>query len=40
MAARLTVRQYRELERGERLPDFETCDRIDRLFGWPRSFVK
>jgi hypothetical protein len=35
----MTVREYRELEAGERVPDFDTCDRIDRLFGWPRSFV-
>jgi hypothetical protein len=35
----MTVREYRELEAGERAPDFDTCDRIDRIFGWPGSFV-
>jgi hypothetical protein len=35
----LTVRQYRELEAGELLPKWEVFDRIDRLFGWPRSFA-
>jgi hypothetical protein len=32
MVAGMTLRKYRELEAGERLPDFETCDRIDELF--------
>lgn len=27
----MTVREYRELEAGEQAPDFDTCDRIDRL---------
>jgi hypothetical protein len=27
----VSVREHRELEAGERLPDFETVDRIDRL---------
>jgi hypothetical protein len=36
----VSVRQYHELEAGERLPDFETVDRIDRFFGWPRSFAR
>jgi hypothetical protein len=35
----MTVREYRELEAGDRLPDFDTVDRIDRLFGWPRSVL-
>lgn len=26
------------LEGGEQWPDWETYDRIERLFGWPRSF--
>jgi hypothetical protein len=37
--ARLTVREYRELEAGELLPSWEIVDRIERLFGWPRSFA-
>jgi hypothetical protein len=28
-------RKYRELEAGERLPSFDTHDRICKLFGWP-----
>jgi hypothetical protein len=28
----MTVREYRKLEAGERLPDFDTCDRIDPLW--------
>ena len=41
-AARLigmTVREYRELEAGERTPTFETWDRICKLYGWPQTFV-
>jgi hypothetical protein len=26
------------LEAGERWPDWETFDRIERLFGWPQTF--
>jgi transcriptional regulator with XRE-family HTH domain len=29
---------YRALEAAERRPDWETFDRIERLFGWPRTF--
>jgi hypothetical protein len=36
---RLTVREYRELEGGERWPDFVTWDRICKLYGWPQTFV-
>jgi transcriptional regulator with XRE-family HTH domain len=35
----VSVREYRELEAGERVPSWETCDRIAAAFGWPRSFV-
>jgi hypothetical protein len=49
-AARFTVGQvvwrigvkpqdYRELEAGKRSPDFETWDRICKLYGWPQTFV-
>ena len=34
----LSVREYRELETGDRPPSFETWDRICKLYGWPRSF--
>jgi hypothetical protein len=33
------VREYRELEAGERWPDWTTYDRIAAAFGWPRSFA-
>jgi hypothetical protein len=35
----ITVREYRELEAGERWPSFETWDRICKLHGWPQTFV-
>jgi predicted transcriptional regulator len=34
----VSVREYRELEAGDRTPTFETWDRICKLFGWARSF--
>jgi hypothetical protein len=34
----VSVGAYRKLEAGERWPSWETYDRIERLFGWPRSF--
>jgi transcriptional regulator with XRE-family HTH domain len=30
---------YRKLEAGERLPSWETYDRIATAFGWPRSYT-
>jgi hypothetical protein len=36
----LTVREYRELEAGERFPTSETWDRICELYGWPQTFVR
>lgn len=35
----VSVREYRELEAGERWPCFETWDRICKLFGWPQTFI-
>jgi hypothetical protein len=35
----VTVREYREIEAGERSPTFETWDRICKLYGWPQTFV-
>jgi hypothetical protein len=35
----VTVREYRELEAGERTPTFETWDRMCKLYGWPQTFV-
>jgi DNA-binding XRE family transcriptional regulator len=41
VAWRLGVKpqEYRELEDGTRSPDFETWDRICKLYGWPQTFV-
>jgi hypothetical protein len=33
-----SVRQFRELEDGEVYPDFETWDRICKLYAWPQTF--
>ena len=35
----VSVREYREIEAGERSPTFETWDRICKLYGWPQTFV-
>jgi hypothetical protein len=34
------IREYRELEAGERWPNWETFDRICKVFGWPQTFVR
>jgi hypothetical protein len=34
----VTVREYREMEAGDRVPEFDTWDRLCELYGWPRSF--
>jgi transcriptional regulator with XRE-family HTH domain len=41
VAWRLGVKpqEYRELEAGTRSPDFDTWDRICKLYGWPQTFV-
>jgi hypothetical protein len=33
------VREYRELEAGERFPTFETWGSDLQLYGWPQTFV-
>ena len=35
----VSVREYRELEAGERVPDFATWERICELYGWPQGFA-
>jgi Helix-turn-helix domain len=35
----VTVREYRELEASERMPDTETWERMCEVFGWPQQFV-
>ena len=34
----VSIGAYRELEAGDRSPNFETWDRICRLFGWAQTF--
>ena len=35
----VSIREYREIEAGERSQNFEIWDRICKLFGWPQTFV-
>ena len=35
----ITIREYREIEAGERSPSWDTWDRICKLYGWPQTFV-
>jgi predicted transcriptional regulator len=35
----VSVREYRELEAGDRSPSFEQWDRICKLYGWPQTFA-
>ena len=35
----VTVREYRELEAGDRAPSMDTYRRICELYGWPQTFV-
>jgi transcriptional regulator with XRE-family HTH domain len=35
----ITPDEYRALEAGDAFPDFETWDRICKLYGWPQTFV-
>jgi DNA-binding XRE family transcriptional regulator len=35
----VSVREYREIEAGARVPSWETWDRICKLYGWPQTFV-
>jgi transcriptional regulator with XRE-family HTH domain len=32
----VSVRTYREIKAGARSPNFETWDRICKIYGWPR----
>jgi hypothetical protein len=36
---RVKPREYRELEEGMCSPDFDTWDRICKLYGWPQTFA-
>jgi hypothetical protein len=33
------VREYREIEAGDRTPSLDTYRRISELYGWPQTFV-
>jgi transcriptional regulator with XRE-family HTH domain len=35
----LTVREYREIEAGDRLPSLDTYRRISELYGRPQRFI-
>jgi hypothetical protein len=35
----VSVREYREIEAGNRMPSLETHRRISELYGWPQTFV-
>lgn len=36
----VTVREYRELETGDRTPDPRTYERMCEVFGWPRAHTR
>jgi predicted transcriptional regulator len=35
----VSVREYREIERGDRTPSLDTSERISELYGWPQTFM-
>jgi hypothetical protein len=35
----VSVREYREIEAGDRAPSPDTYQRISELYGWPQTFV-
>jgi hypothetical protein len=35
----VSVREYREIEAGDRAPSPDTYRRISELYGWPQTFV-
>jgi transcriptional regulator with XRE-family HTH domain len=35
----VSVREYREIEAGDRTPSPVTYERISELYGWPQTFV-
>jgi hypothetical protein len=36
----VTVRELREMEAGDRLPDWDSYRRMAGLFGWPETFAE
>jgi transcriptional regulator with XRE-family HTH domain len=35
----VSVREYREIESGDREPSLGTYERISELYGWPQPFI-
>jgi DNA-binding XRE family transcriptional regulator len=35
----VTPRHYRDIEDGSAWPDWDTYDRICKVFGWPQTFL-
>jgi hypothetical protein len=35
----VSVREYRDLEAGDRFPESGTYERICKLYGWPQTFI-
>ena len=33
----VSVREYREIEAGDRMPSLDTYERISELYGWPQT---
>jgi transcriptional regulator with XRE-family HTH domain len=36
----VSVREYREIEAGDRIPSQGTYERISESYGWPQTFVE
>jgi DNA-binding XRE family transcriptional regulator len=36
----VSVREYREIEAGDRMPSLAVYRRISELYGWPQTFVE
>ena len=36
----VSVREYREIEAGDRTPSLDTYERISELYGWQQTFVE
>jgi hypothetical protein len=35
----VTVGEYREMEAGDLVPEFDVWDRLCELYGWPQTFA-
>jgi transcriptional regulator with XRE-family HTH domain len=36
----VSVREYREIEAGDRTPSLGTYERISEVYGWPQTFIE